>query len=85
MIMTAFVTYYLYRSLYPGESSRDITWQEFRTTFFDKGLGPQAHSHQPQPSQSRATPSSGGAKIPRVARGTTQFLLLFLNRLGRSI
>ena len=38
MILTAFVTYYLYRSLYPGESSRDITWQEFRTTFFDKGL-----------------------------------------------
>ena len=38
MIMTAFITYYLYRSLYPGESSREITWQEFRTTFFDKGL-----------------------------------------------
>ncbi|EXJ63579.1 AFG3 family protein [Cladophialophora psammophila CBS 110553] len=38
MIMTAFITYYLYRSLYPGETSREITWQEFRTTFFDKGL-----------------------------------------------
>jgi AFG3 family protein len=38
LIMTAFLTYYLYRSIYPGESSRDITWQEFRTTFFDKGL-----------------------------------------------
>jgi len=37
-LMTAFLSYYLYRSLFPGESSRDITWQEFRTTFFDKGL-----------------------------------------------
>jgi AFG3 family protein len=37
-LISAFLTYYLYRSLYPGESSRDITWQEFRTTFFDKGL-----------------------------------------------
>lgn len=32
------VSYYLYRSLFPGENTRDITWQEFRTTFFDKGL-----------------------------------------------
>jgi AFG3 family protein len=37
-LITAFLSYYLYRSLFPGESSRDITWQEFRTTFFDKGL-----------------------------------------------
>jgi AFG3 family protein len=37
-LVSAFLSYYLYRSLYPGESSRDITWQEFRTTFFDKGL-----------------------------------------------
>ncbi|EXJ80205.1 AFG3 family protein [Capronia coronata CBS 617.96] len=37
-VMAAILTYYIYRSLYPGESSRDITWQEFRTTFFDKGL-----------------------------------------------
>ena len=37
-LITAFLTYYLYRSIVPGESSRDITWQEFRTTFFDKGL-----------------------------------------------
>lgn len=37
-LVTAFLSYYLYRSLFPGESSRDITWQEFRTTFFDKGL-----------------------------------------------
>lgn len=38
ILITAFLSYYLYRSLFPGESSRDITWQEFRTTFFDKGL-----------------------------------------------
>src|SRR5271155_3446197 len=38
VLISAFLSYYLYRSLYPGESSRDITWQEFRTTFFDKGL-----------------------------------------------
>jgi AFG3 family protein len=37
-LMATFLSYYIYRSLYPGESSRDITWQEFRTTFFDKGL-----------------------------------------------
>lgn len=38
LLISAFLSYYLYRSLFPGESSRDITWQEFRTTFFDKGL-----------------------------------------------
>lgn len=38
LLITAFLSYYLYRSLFPGESSRDITWQEFRTTFLDKGL-----------------------------------------------
>ena len=37
-LISTFLSYYLYRSIYPGESSRDITWQEFRTTFFDKGL-----------------------------------------------
>jgi AFG3 family protein len=38
VILTALLAYYLNRSLFPGEQSRDITWQEFRTTFFDKGL-----------------------------------------------
>jgi AFG3 family protein len=38
ILLSAFVTYLTYRMLMPGESSRDITWQEFRTTFFDKGL-----------------------------------------------
>ncbi|KAI5295483.1 AAA ATPase afg3, partial [Ascosphaera atra] len=38
LLIGAFVAYYIYRSIFPGEDSRDITWQEFRTTFFDKGL-----------------------------------------------
>jgi AFG3 family protein len=38
LLISTFVSYYLYRSLNPEESSRDITWQEFRTTFLDKGL-----------------------------------------------
>ncbi|KAI9874827.1 MAG: AAA ATPase afg3 [Pleopsidium flavum] len=37
-LMSAFVAYLLYRMVVPGENSREITWQEFRTTFFDKGL-----------------------------------------------
>lgn len=39
ILLSAFVMYLMYRMfISPGESSRDITWQEFRTTFFDKGL-----------------------------------------------
>jgi AFG3 family protein len=38
IILTLLLGYYLNRSLFPSEQSRDITWQEFRTTFFDKGL-----------------------------------------------
>jgi AFG3 family protein len=38
ILLSAFVTYLTYRTLVPGESAREITWQEFRTTFFDKGL-----------------------------------------------
>ena len=37
-LMSAFLTYLLYRFIVPGENTRDITWQEFRTTFLDKGL-----------------------------------------------
>ncbi|EEP80650.1 hypothetical protein UREG_05492 [Uncinocarpus reesii 1704] len=37
-LIGAFISYYVYRRLFTGESSRDITWQEFRNTFFDKGL-----------------------------------------------
>lgn len=37
-ILSAFVAYLLYRIAVPGENSKEITWQEFRNTFFDKGL-----------------------------------------------
>lgn len=37
-IITTIISYYIYRSIFPGESSREITWQEFRNNFFDKGL-----------------------------------------------
>lgn len=37
-LVTAFVSYLLYRLVVPSENSREITWQEFRNTFFDKGL-----------------------------------------------
>ncbi|KAI4147435.1 MAG: hypothetical protein L6R39_003119 [Caloplaca ligustica] len=37
-LLSAFVAYMLYRAAIPSESTKDITWQEFRTTFFDKGL-----------------------------------------------
>ena len=38
VILSAFVSYLLYRLVVPSENNREITWQEFRTTFFDKGL-----------------------------------------------
>ena len=37
-LTSAFVAYMLYRTFVPSENSRDITFQEFKTTFFDKGL-----------------------------------------------
>jgi AFG3 family protein len=37
-LISAFISYLLYRMVMPGESGRDITYQEFRSTFFDKGL-----------------------------------------------
>lgn len=37
-LITSILTYYVYRSFVPGEGSKDITWQEFRANFFDKGL-----------------------------------------------
>jgi AFG3 family protein len=37
-LISAFVSYLLYRMFIPGESGREITYQEFRKTFFDKGL-----------------------------------------------
>lgn len=38
ILLSAFVFYMLYRSVMPSENSKDITFQEFKTTFFDKGL-----------------------------------------------
>jgi len=37
-LIAAFASYMIYRLVVPGESGREITWQEFRTTFLDKGL-----------------------------------------------
>lgn len=38
-LVTALVTYYVYRSFFPGESGgREITWQEFRANYLEKGL-----------------------------------------------
>lgn len=37
-LLSAFLAYLTYRLVVPGENSREITWQEFRTTFLDKGL-----------------------------------------------
>ena len=37
-LVTAFIGYLLYRLVIPSENSKEITYQEFRTTFFDKGL-----------------------------------------------
>ena len=37
-LVTALVGYLLYRTVIPGENSKEITWQEFKTTFLDKGL-----------------------------------------------
>ena len=38
LLIAAFVSYLLYRTLMPSDNGKEITWQEFRTTFLDKGL-----------------------------------------------
>ncbi|WPH01356.1 Hypothetical protein R9X50_00419800 [Acrodontium crateriforme] len=38
ILISAFVAYLFYRLMIPSENSREITWQEFRNTFMDKGL-----------------------------------------------
>ncbi|KAI4165305.1 MAG: hypothetical protein LQ342_001173 [Letrouitia transgressa] len=38
LLLLTFLGYMVYRAIVPSENSKDITWQEFRTTFFDKGL-----------------------------------------------
>ncbi|CAL5872675.1 uncharacterized protein PFLUO_LOCUS6941 [Penicillium psychrofluorescens] len=38
-LITSICAYYVYRSIFPGESSsREITWQEFQANYLDKGL-----------------------------------------------
>ena len=37
-LVTMFVGYLLYKTVVPGENSKVITFQEFKTTFLDKGL-----------------------------------------------
>ncbi|KAI9749761.1 MAG: Mitochondrial inner membrane m-AAA protease component [Chaenotheca gracillima] len=37
-LLIAFLAYFTYQLIMPGENRKDITWQEFRTTFVDKGL-----------------------------------------------
>ncbi|KAG0300045.1 AAA ATPase afg3 [Dissophora globulifera] len=34
----AFTTYVLYKAMAPSDNTREITWQEFRSTFLDRGL-----------------------------------------------
>jgi AFG3 family protein len=38
MITAALTAYLLYRLVAPSENAREITWQEFQTSFLDKGL-----------------------------------------------
>lgn len=38
ILITAFLSYLTYKMIFPGENTKEITWQEFRTTFLDKGL-----------------------------------------------
>ena len=37
-LLLAFTSYFIWTLVSPGERSREITWQEFRSTFLDKGL-----------------------------------------------
>ena len=38
LLISAFTAYLSYKFVFPGENTKEITWQEFRTTFLDKGL-----------------------------------------------
>jgi AFG3 family protein len=38
ILISAFLSYLTYKMIFPGENTKEITWQEFRTTFLDKGL-----------------------------------------------
>ena len=38
LLVSAFLAWITYRMFVPSENTKEITWQEFRTTFLDKGL-----------------------------------------------
>lgn len=38
LLISTLLTYYFWQVLFPGDTSKEITWQEFRSNFFDKGL-----------------------------------------------
>jgi len=38
VLISVIAAYFIWRLIMPSENSREITWQEFRNTFFDKGL-----------------------------------------------
>ncbi|KAF9373746.1 AAA ATPase afg3 [Podila verticillata] len=38
VLPVVFTTYVLYKAMSPSENTREITWQEFRSTFLDRGL-----------------------------------------------
>ena len=38
ILVSAFTSYLLWRFIFPSENTKEITWQEFRTAFLDKGL-----------------------------------------------
>ena len=37
-LISTILVYYIYESLFPGDTAKEITWQEFRAKFFDRGL-----------------------------------------------
>ncbi|KAF9515586.1 hypothetical protein BS47DRAFT_1391442 [Hydnum rufescens UP504] len=43
------IMYICYQLASPDTSGREITWQEFRTAFLDRGLGRQTRCHQSKP------------------------------------
>jgi AFG3 family protein len=74
-LVTALVTYYVYRSFFPGETgTRDITWQEFRSNYLDKGLvekltvsnGSRVRVDLNREVMAQAQPESGGQAVNHV-------------------
>ncbi|KAL4906629.1 hypothetical protein BDW74DRAFT_150845 [Aspergillus multicolor] len=38
IIITLIIGFYIYGSIFPGDTRKDITWEEFRNKYLDKGL-----------------------------------------------